>query len=394
MRLRKLVWALSSFTLAAGCGNVLGIREIPTQEEGGALMGASPDGSPGHDAGSGDDGTLPSMDAEPAADAPETDSGEESETSSPLDSAAADAGNAETGSTCGGTCVTPAPAGWTGPFQLYTGATAGAPTVCPSAAPSMVFSAKQNNDTPALECSTCTCSAGPAHCKLGFLVSSSPSCAASSCNVPEQAFSNTCGSATDSCATPVSTEWIAYEAENSNALPEAPTAFWTVTASAQTPTTPPVAWATAGVGCADSAAMTAGCSGGSLCVPTPATPFQSPLCISQTGNVACTSTAYPTKTVYYSGATDGRVCSPCACTPSGTVTCSGTLTFYTDTGCVTEIENVPNLSSSCLTGADFQSWNLASVTTIGTPGGTAQSGSGVASGTVMPTGPITVCCQP
>ena len=79
-----------------------------------------------------------------------------------------------------GTCAAPAPAGWTGPFQIYDGNPANAPT-CPVAAPIVALQANEDmNAPPAAQCSACTCGgAVGATCGKGQIAGSNGcSCAA------------------------------------------------------------------------------------------------------------------------------------------------------------------------------------------------------------------------
>ena len=97
------------------------------------------------------------------------------------------------------------------------------------------------------------------------------------------------------------------------------------------------------------------------------------------------------KSLYYGGDTDSRVCSACGCTQSTGVTCGGTLQTYSDNGCATPAFSISNLSSGvCETGPTYLSWNMTGVSTFGTAASTPKGG--VATGSVVATGPTTVCC--
>lgn len=66
-----------------------------------------------------------------------------------------------------------------------------------------------------------------------------------------------------------------------------------------------------------------------MCLPTPAAPFQTGVCVYKAGDNEC-PTLFPTKHVYYDKFEDTRGCSDCSCgNPLGGA-CTATIDIYKD----------------------------------------------------------------
>jgi hypothetical protein len=155
-------------------------------------------------------------------------------------------------------------------------------------------------------------------------------------------------------------------------------------------TLPPPMWGTAGVGCAEAAPAQHGCGATQVCAPVPAAPFAAGHCVEQSGDVTCPQGAYATRSVYYTGTIDGRACTPCGFEPSA-ISCTGTAVLYSDAACSDQLQVVTDFSGGCLglTGS-FGSTELTDVTFSGAASCTPVGGQ--PTGTLTPTGAVTVCC--
>lgn len=299
--------------------------------------------------------------------------------------------------TCGNTgcenytCIAAAPSGWIGPFQLFDGPPAQAP-MCAAPTTNVVFTGNRSpNQTPA-SCGACQCG--------------TPS--GLSCSLPgSYAYSGAaCGNAVqgsagfDTRAPCVGTGFGKAQSvwngdPNVIGTPHF-NASWTCKASGGTPSLGPITWAAVGIGCAQPFPKVSGCASTETCAPIPSSPYQSRLCISSSGDIACPAATYVKKTLYYTGATDGRTCTACACSSAATVSCSGTVAFYDDPNCATS----PVFTSSTFVSdftchaVTFTNSSLIDVSYSGTPSCGVPSTAGQPSGSIVPTNPVTVCCTP
>jgi hypothetical protein len=143
----------------------------------------------------------------------------------------------------------------------------------------------------------------------------------------------------------------------------------------------------------DGAAAIAGCQNGFSCLPNPAAPFDSALCIWRVGDFACPAgSGYEQRSVYHTDFDDTRDCGVCTCeSPAG--------------DCIEswiELTDSPSCSSGTLLGVIFgngfcvqgslgPSAQAGAFNPVAT-GSCTPAGGGVV-GSVVPTGPITVCCS-
>jgi hypothetical protein len=278
------------------------------------------------------------------------------------------------GCAAGSCCIDAAPAGWTGPFQLYSGPTARAPA-CPQSAPAQTILARRDpRQDPAL-CSTCTVGQPYGQwCFAALAASSDGACTA-----------NDGGSlyfASDFCSR------ARGDAASAFAL-SPPQATYVCDASTQSPTLPPITWDTLALGCAATASA---CGAGKVCQPAPDAPFLPRLCVSKAGDASCPSGPFTDRAVYYTSALDQRSCTPCGYTPAP-ITCTGTALLYDDASCTSELASVSDFSGACLGLPDkFGSAGLVDPVFTGTPSCTPSGG--VPTGAIAPSGAVTVCCTP
>jgi hypothetical protein len=119
------------------------------------------------------------------------------------------------------------------------------------------------------------------------------------------------------------------------------------------------------------------------CVP--AKPPTGAYCIAHAGEMGCPP-SYSLRAVYFSGFTDTRACSPCACSDTGAPCDVG---WYPNGNCV-EGERVATLSKAVCSarpsGAPYL--KLARLGRGCSPVGGAQTGA------AAPTDPVTLCCRP
>jgi hypothetical protein len=135
--------------------------------------------------------------------------------------------------------------------------------------------------------------------------------------------------------------------------------------------------------------------GTGLCAPVPPSPFAS-LCIAQAGDIACPpSSRYSQKHLYYSGAADGRGCTPCVCgAPAGIACTTGAVAFYTSSGptCGGSSEAIPT-DGQCH-AVTVSAAGVQATTPAVPAGGSCAPDGGQPTGTLVPMGAETVCCQP
>lgn len=291
---------------------------------------------------------------------------------------------ADAASSCAadGACVAPAPNGWTGPLRLSQGA--GPSPACPAALPQLALTAHADL-MPAKPASCgCTCQASgscqgaiskrgysSAQCDTGTDCGSneqlSPGCSATTgvtCSpsnpAPVVAWKISVGATYQGTCTPQGTK----------ALPELP------------------AWRTAVQACGSLSLSSAGCTGGSVCLPAATAPYDvAGACVLRAGEHPCPGAPYTSRRVVYGGVDDQRDCSTCSCTgPTGS--CGGFISFRSGANCAgTELlhAGIPGCVAKPAAATSLSlSLSSASVT-CGASGGTP-------TGSVEPTDPTTLCC--
>jgi hypothetical protein len=275
-------------------------------------------------------------------------------------------------------CTAAPPAGWGGPFALYEGPAANAPPPCAAPFASLVYEGKAGLSFKPATCSACTCTTpiGATCSAPTFAMFSKSSCGTQ------------CGTFSPK-GTQIATPCTAWSFKP---LADAVVTGGSCTAIGGNQQVQAYSFDTAARGCAPPAAPV-GCGGG-LCVPKPSAPFASTYCIYNAGELACPS-AYPTKHVYYQGASDTRTCTACACgaPAGGTNACTWRAWFYAS-GC-----SGGGYPTDGPTGGRCDGFNSA-VTCMDSyvtgPTGTLSCppSGGQSTGTVTATGATTICCAP
>ncbi|MBK8254935.1 MAG: hypothetical protein IPK82_20045 [Polyangiaceae bacterium] len=139
-----------------------------------------------------------------------------------------------------------------------------------------------------------------------------------------------------------------------------------------------------------------GCSTGQACVPNIPEGFS--LCVYRFGDDAafdCPET-YPERHVVYAGVNDTRGCEPCTCGEPMGAACSAVVEVHTNSTCdaLVAAATVSVTDSACVdlpsNGPSLGSKSAAWVEQIA---GTCTQGGGQAIGTVLPAGPVTLCCD-
>jgi len=289
---------------------------------------------------------------------------------------------AETTTTACGTameCATSAPAGWTGPVELYA-ATAGqgAPPSCGTG-----FDATPVFDGNAmLTASPATCSA----CGCGAV-------SGESCDGPVMSFFFD-----SSCSPPaIGTQTVTSSCEPTSiaaqsvtvAAPAAAGGMCTTTGGVATTT--PTTWGQVARACAPTSTPMGTCPSGDVCAPSPPAPFSTSLCVMQVGAATTCPSAYPTgPQVFYTAVDDERTCSACLCgAPTGAQCTIGSPAI---TNCVGGSLNAP---STCVAFTGPSPVVLASTPTLASAGScTVTAGGGAPTGMATATTPTSFCCSP
>ncbi len=150
-----------------------------------------------------------------------------------------------------------------------------------------------------------------------------------------------------------------------------------------TKSVPSVSYQHQGRTCTYAGSSGGGCGNGNACTPK-ATPFTT--CVSKMGTNTCPN-GFPVPHFVGSMLTDTRDCTQCTC-GFNAGTCGGTATFYTDTGCTQNAENV-TADAQCHAVAD-RNWRRYSYTPQNSPSCTASAVN--ATGSASFSDLQTVCC--
>ena len=146
-----------------------------------------------------------------------------------------------------------------------------------------------------------------------------------------------------------------------------------------------------------SASAFAGCTSGHACVPRSPASFESSACIARAGDVPCPVGPYASRRVFYQGASDTRDCSVagCACGVASGAHCSGTVNVHSTSDCSLTIRSF-QLDGTCKLANLGPAEGVAIKMTVQGPSGgqCPVIGSGTKTGSVSPTGAMTVCCMP
>ncbi len=284
-----------------------------------------------------------------------------------LDSLGPDGGSAEACGT-GNVCRPPVPTGWTGPVVLRDGIE---DQGCTAPFGSKVLGTINDGlDAGAGSC-TCECNATPGACRYRVDIYNTANCQGSPLVADAAAF--------NACFPNAVIPTFSVKYNDGGATAEAGCVpVTTRTGFAVNPTAHHLCLG---------AFPASGCSSGT-CMPA-----ATKACIAAEGDLACPA-PFTSKQVLHKGWTDGITCSGCSCSafdpnscksapsikitnaPCGSDASTVVATYTAVNGCVSG-------TAQADTGAINQPPNACSVATPATP-----------DGSITPTGPVTVCCQP
>ncbi|MDP8998576.1 MAG: hypothetical protein M3O46_00510 [Myxococcota bacterium] len=286
-------------------------------------------------------------------------------------------------------CTAAAPTGWSGPAILWTGTLGTSAPACPTGYQSALDAHAGPTGSP--DACTCTCASSGATCSASGTFHADQVCANPTCATVTPDSSGAC-----TPVVPTSSCGSAGSYTMGSSLPTA--SGGTCTPSVMTTPGSAASWTTSARVCSWMGRVDkpGGCTNpGEQCLLGPMPGFGPTMCIYQGGDVSC-PTAFPNKTLLYSGESDSRRCGSCGCStrPAGG-TCTGTVTLYGGTSGCTGTSATYTLGSSCqgyMTLSPTPSYVQAhyTMTTPATCSVTAQPAS---TGSVTGTGPTTVCCK-
>ena len=247
-----------------------------------------------------------------------------------------DAG-ADAGETCDGVCLTAPPAGWEGPYLLWTGDEADAPhcSDLPST-PHESYAGHGDLDAPT-HCDACACAPPTGSCELpATMTASAATCAGDGPGAahtpfdPPPKWGGTCTSANAippgklcggvPCVQSVTIAPLTLK--ESGCLPIQPSNVQ-----------PAPAWKKFGRACSATQRQHCG-AGDGLCVPAaPGPEFRQCIFVVGDTDFAECPAPYPDRSVFYKSFVDDRSCPACACgAPKGS-TCAGSVSIFSDPGC-------------------------------------------------------------
>lgn len=289
--------------------------------------------------------------------------------------------------TCSGQCVSLPPLGWSLPALLWYGPEFMAPE-CPADRAGVV-GYQGHADLKPPTCFGCSCEAPTGACELSPVLKaySAPGC------------------------TGVETDWSAPDPWDGDCVETNPpllgarsvkidplimTESGCVPKKHDVPLAGVPTWGTFARACLGNGFTMACPDPGDYCAPTAEPPPEGfSQCVFQKGDFACPP-AYPSKHVFYEGATDLRECSECACgAPEGGV-CTAKVTVYSGPTCASGMEAIlpaGSMDPQCydiLAGTSLASKQADQVGYL--PGACEPSG-GEPAGPVELLGPGTFCCQ-
>lgn len=267
---------------------------------------------------------------------------------------------------CDGRCVS-LPTDWEGPVIAELGSS---PAPCPPDSTELLLGEAGPIEAPAATCAPCACGAPTVTCAPAMV----ELFGANDCSVEKNA---TFRAVPDAC-----TQFSSTDMDGFLALP-------IPVASASCPP--------AGGEATVAGPTTAGAA--RICEPEAPLPCANGACIAEslsicvwkTGDVACPSD-FPGRTVVFDGLEDGRGCSPCGCT-TPPASCEGLSTvYYAEPDCTGVSFMNPHNGICTPTGLDVV--NASMILTLTTTVGDCQPEGGEPTGSVQPSGPRTVCCEP
>lgn len=289
--------------------------------------------------------------------------------------------------TAGFACAVVAPAGWTGPFGLYEGNLASAPSC---GAVTQVLTAYSGlAGVTAATCPACTCDAA-----------TGTGCA----KVPIEGARGGCfgtGTGNGGLLTSGACEYWSYgtlidpDGYAANGVkvgkPAVTGGSCAPTVAKPTPSKPGYTWNMTAIACTTQVPSTSGCTAGRVCSKTPEPPFNAKLCIAKDGDIAgCPGAPYSNRALYYKAASDTRDCGTCGCGAPNAAQCDVTALSSAD-NCATARSAGTCLYRANGTDPDTAYYLKATATP---PTVTCPASGGAPTGTVTPSNPVTICCEP
>jgi len=280
-------------------------------------------------------------------------------------------------------CVPGVPPGWLGPVELYADI-ASAPA-CTSNFAGPVDGHDLLN-APAGNCG-CTCDIPQAQCSsptISFYCNNS-SCGPLSHAADVVLVPGACTTVDESSQCMASVGGMGMTAPAS--VPGATSCNPAATKDIAPPT-----WGVSARACSSVFAATqVDCPSGSVCAPTSAPPFRSGLCVSTVGDVACPTTGYTVRHVYFESVVDTRDCSACTCGDVKGASCSATINVFSSTNLSCGSGDImflpPFTCDPAQQPADFR-LDISSTNGSCTPSTVAPTGS------ASPSLAATFCCAP
>jgi hypothetical protein len=299
------------------------------------------------------------------------------------DGGSVEGGDADSaGEPAGCTCVSPAPDGWTGPFELgkSTGSPAGNPPPCGTTYPSEAFIGFASPSTTPASCA-CSCSAasgscsGPVATVFGDGNCSRPCGTVTLGAACASLDPGTCGGGGGKGSGGGGGMSVTVTAPSPG--PGACTPQPSADAGA-----PP--WTASARLCGPATALPVGtCASDQRCAPAPDPGFETgTYCVSQAGHVTCPAGPYTVSHTYFATANDTRSCTGCACEPP--VCPSVNLSTFTDMACMSASSKT-TAPSGCIVASSALVSSVASTATC-------VARAGMVAGMFVPTSPSTLCC--
>jgi len=140
-----------------------------------------------------------------------------------------------------------------------------------------------------------------------------------------------------------------------------------------------------------------GCDGTEVCMPRPASPFESRVCIGRSGDEVCPGAAFTERFLFHQGFDDGRDCTICTCDAPTGGACE--ITFGLHDGppgdaCQSSVASFPAGSCFDIVGNPAVVGITADVTQAPSGSSCGVSGGGALTGVVTSETPTTFCCLP
>ncbi|MFO0547682.1 MAG: hypothetical protein U0271_04790 [Polyangiaceae bacterium] len=284
------------------------------------------------------------------------------------------------------TCVPNPPGGWSDPILFYLGP---GTVTCPAGFTNVLQGGADPDPTPP-NCNACSCT--PGDCQAYVYISKRPT-NPSPPDLCDSPCKNTASFPHDLCLPENTIDSCSAGSAAFMGLSDSSFEPPTCTAAAGTFNGPTAAFTRHALGCARQSPSQDGCGAGQVCVPetTPAG-FETGYCIFASGPMQC-PTDYSKSFTIYAGLNDQRTCS-CGCIASG---CLGDIEVFENPNlgdCTTSpVASIPVPNPSCV-DIGMHDPSKTKLRFVSTQGATCTGTQPTPGGSLVPTGSMTVCCQP